>query len=129
MPPKREERCNFYSPVYIAGKSYLIHRIIWKLVYATDPDDLIDHRDRDRLNNRISNLRLANFNQNMWNSKLTQSRHLKGTQFRKDAGKWRARIQVYKRKICLGYFDTQEEAHAAYCKKATELFGEFARFG
>ena len=43
-------------------------------------------------------------------------------------GRWRARIKTYGREVELGRFDTKEEAHAAYCRAATEYFGEFARF-
>jgi hypothetical protein len=31
------------------------------------------------------------------------------------------------RKHFLGYFDTPQEAHAAYAKAARKLFGKFAR--
>jgi hypothetical protein len=38
-----------------------------------------------------------------------------------------AKIGFEGRQIYLGYYQTAEEAHAAYYAKAQELFGEFAR--
>ena len=46
---------------------------------------------------------------------------LTGASFHKRIGKWQAYINVDKRRKCLGYFDTAEEAHAAYLKAKTEL--------
>jgi hypothetical protein len=36
-------------------------------------------------------------------------------------------IKYQNRGRFVGYYDTAEEAHAAYLQKATELFGEYAR--
>jgi hypothetical protein len=41
--------------------------------------------------------------------------------------RWRSTITVNRKRIFLGLFHTAEEAHEAYCKKAAELHGEFAR--
>jgi hypothetical protein len=41
--------------------------------------------------------------------------------------KWHARIMFQRKLYLLGFFNTPEEAHAAYAQKAAELHGEFAR--
>lgn len=57
---------------YFAGcihaKKYLAHRIIWKLVHGTDPDN-IDHVNRDGFDNRIDNLRSVDHATNCSNRK------------------------------------------------------------
>jgi hypothetical protein len=40
--------------------------------------------------------------------------------------KWQAYINYNHKRICLGCFDSEEEAALEYNKKAKELFGEFA---
>lgn len=88
---------------------------------------LVDHRDMDTLNNRRSNLRIATRLQNIHNRSAQANNRsgLKGVQLRADSGKWRARINVNGRVTSLGEFDNASDAHAAYCKKAQELHGEF----
>lgn len=43
------------------------YHIAWKCYYGDSPEGLIDHKDRNRKNNRISNLRNATPSQNQWN--------------------------------------------------------------
>lgn len=112
--------------VSINSQRYLAHRIIWAMVYGTEPTNLIDHRDGDGLNNRISNLREATHAQNMMNKRRLKP-GLKGAYWCNRRSKWVCQITHEGRRICVGRFDSREEAHAAYCKKAHELFGEFAR--
>jgi hypothetical protein len=49
--------------------------------------------------------------------------------FDKHKGRWLAQIQFNWKNHFLGYFDTPEEAHKAYCAAAVRFAGEFANFG
>lgn len=53
--------------VSINLKRYLVHRIAWYLHYGKEPPDDLDHRDEDKTNNRIRNLRVATSSQNKCN--------------------------------------------------------------
>src|SRR6266496_1573894 len=53
---------------------YKVHRIIWKLVYGTDPGPEIDHRNISGSDNRLSNLRKATRSQNCCNRKPGKNR-------------------------------------------------------
>ena len=58
--------------IRIDGKYYISARIIWKLHHHVDPGILtIDHVNRDPLNNRIVNLRLATAHEQNMNTKCT----------------------------------------------------------
>lgn len=89
---------------------------------------MVDHEDGDGLNNRWGNLRQSTQSQNTSNSRLSKANTsgFKGVVLEK--GKWRAKVtKNYVTHHVHGYFATAEEAHAAYLRKAKELFGEFAR--
>jgi parvulin-like peptidyl-prolyl isomerase len=85
----------------------LIHRLVYLTFIGEIPQGLeIDHIDRDKLNNNISNLRIATRSENMQNKKPN------GYFF--DRKKWRACIKINKARIYLGSFDSEEEAKLAY---------------
>jgi hypothetical protein len=48
-------------------KSYLCHRLAWLYVYGSYPKNVIDHINRVRDDNRISNLRDVTYTQNALN--------------------------------------------------------------
>jgi len=87
-----------------------------------------DHRDRNKLNNRRNNLRIATRSQNEANKGLRRdsTTKLKGVSFFKRDGTFRAQIGFDGRKMHIGYFDTPKQAAIAYDAEATKLFGEFA---
>jgi len=90
----------------------------------------IDHINRNRLDNRQCNLRLANVSQNGANrkkqNKQASSKH-KGVSWHKRQKKWIARIYLNKKCKHLGYFKDETDAAKAYNQKASQLFGEFAK--
>lgn len=123
---------NGYKEVSVDGVSYRATVIIWAVAFGRLPTALIDHRDGDRSNNRLSNLREATFLQNARNVRMhcDNSAGLKGVSLNPSLGRkkrWVARICVSGRNKNLGYFLTKEEAHAAYVSAANEIFGEFSR--
>lgn len=107
----------------------MAHQLAWLLSHDEWPPRNIDHIDMDRANNRLSNLRLATPSQNGANRgrQKNNSSGLKGVAWNKGAKRWRAQIKANGKRRHLGYFDTAEEAHAAYQEAAASLFGDFAR--
>jgi len=114
----------------VDGAVYTVHRLIWCLVTGEDPGPRqIDHRNLKTGDNRWVNLRLATGSQNTGNTrKKSHNRSgYKGVSWSKIAGRWVAFIYADGRNRYLGYFDTREQAHAAYKAAADNHFGDYAR--
>jgi hypothetical protein len=107
------------------GKSYLCHRIAWAIGHNTlDVPPILDHINGNPSDNRLCNLRAATSQQNMFNTK-SRRKGLKGASFRKRSNKWISQIRFCGKQKHLGYFDTEIEAHEAYCRAAQKFHGEF----
>jgi hypothetical protein len=92
----------------IDGKHYFSARIIWAMVEGDPLNNTVVHRDKDALNLRWSNLNL----ETTANSTATGGTVVRERSMMQD--KYRAEIRVSaKQLICIGYFDTEEEAIAA----------------
>jgi len=91
------------------------------------PQRKVDHANRNSLDDRWSNLRIATCSQDQANKGATPGRKLPKGAYKRPNGKYRAIIGVKRRLIHLGSFDTAAEAHAAYIKAAKKYYGEFAR--
>lgn len=60
-----------YAQVKINKRLYLCHRVVWELHHGEIPPGMfIDHKDGDRFNSNINNLRLATRERNARNAKL-----------------------------------------------------------
>src|SRR5262249_29995849 len=82
-----------YTVIRIEGACHYAHRLAWLYVYGEHPAQQIDHRDGNRADNRIANLRLSTPPQNARNrSRRHRQGPFKGVQRR--GRKWKARIDV-----------------------------------
>lgn len=120
---------NGYLVIGLDRKYFGAHRIIWKMMTGSDPDDQIDHINGNRLDNRWSNLRAANNGQNRWNTKIAKNNTsgIKGVCFDKARDRWVASIAAGGSNKKLGRFKSKQEAIAARRLAETAMHGEFAR--
>jgi hypothetical protein len=118
-----------YVVIRIGGRGYKAHRLAWLYTHGEIPDEL-DHINCVRDDNRLVNLRPADRAPNSQNTRkrANKTSQYKGVSLRRATGKWKVGIDVNGRRIYLGYYDTQETAHAVYCDAARKYHGEFARF-
>lgn len=118
---------NGYLVVRTQGRRYLVHRLIWKLVYGDEPE-ILDHINRNGADNRLANLRACTHQENMRNTDGWSAKSLpKGVHLRPESGRFRAIICVDRKNRSLGTFDSIAEAASAYAAAARRLHGEFAR--
>ncbi len=113
-----------YRFIGLQNGNFRAHRIAWLYVQGRWPTNVIDHIDRNSLNNAIDNLREATIKENRRN------REFKGVvqDHRRKTPKFRARIRVDGRDINLGSFNPEAEARAAYIAGNIQYFGEFSAF-
>ena len=103
-----------------------LHRII-----MGEPDGkYIDHINGNKRDNRRENLRICNKSENNRNvgKKPNNKSGFKGVSWQKEAGKWRAQIQVDGKSKHLGLFDDPQIAYQSYCRAATKYHGNFKHF-
>lgn len=119
-----------YRIIRIDGGRYKAHCLAWLYMTGEWPIRQVDHEDTDRGNNRWVNLRLATGSQNKANmgKRADNNSGYKGVCWYPQTKKWRAQIGFQGKNTNLGYFNTPEDAHAAYCAAASQLFGDYARF-
>lgn len=90
----------------------------------------VDHINRDKLDNRRTNLRKASQRQNTYNNSngCYGKSQYKGVQYleRNAHRKWVALARKDGKIKIAGYFRTETEAALAYNRLAVELYGEFA---
>lgn len=94
-------------------KSYKVHRLIWLYYYGYFPENSIDHIDRDKTNNRLSNLREVSNSCNMRNSSQRRSSTgIKGTCLtkRKSGIYFQVYITIMGEIKYLGFFKDLDEA-------------------
>jgi len=111
----------------IVGRRQCIY--MHRTIAGATPTDGVDHVNGNGLDNRRSNLRLANQSQNMGNAQLSRANGsgFKGVTWDGARGRWQAKVMVKGRTIHLGRFDDRLQAAKAYDVAAEKCFGEFAR--
>ena len=99
-------KSNGYYVVSVYGKIYGVHRIIWLYVYGYLPENDIDHIDRDKLNNKINNLREVSRQCNQRNVGLCikNKSGVTGVHFNRLHFSWTASIRVNNKHYYLGSY-------------------------
>lgn len=117
-----------YWHIRVDGELHYRSRLAWFYMTGEWPTKFVDHRDRERQNDRWKNLRLATNQDNIRNSKLRidNSSGVKGVYWMKRHRSWQASIRVDKKLLHLGNY--KDLGDAALARRAAELkyFGEFA---
>lgn len=111
----------------IDRRRYLIYRLAWFYMTGQWPPNEIDHIDRNPLNNRWNNLRLATRSENGRNRGLStrNTSGQTGVSWHKRLEKYQAQIMVEGKYVALGYFERIEDAARAYKQAVIRYHGEF----
>jgi hypothetical protein len=124
-------RCGYqYVNLYKNGKGkmYKIHRLVAQS-FIENPENktIVDHIDRNPLNNHYTNLRYVTASENQMNkSKQTNNTSgFTGVIWYKSRDKWRAQIMVDMKKIHLGYYSKISEAIASRKSAEIKYFGDY----
>ena len=119
--------CYAWRMQFENGKLKIIymHREIMQATAGT----IVDHQNRNGLDNRKANLQFADHRQNALN--CTKRGRPSGSKYRgvcrdERRGKWRAYIHTDLKPKHLGYFDSEEKAARAYDEAAKKYRGSFA---
>jgi len=105
------ERKGYYR-IRVSSKDYTIHRVCYYAhnpnwdIYDSSQDNQIDHRDRNKTNNHITNLRVATHSQNQ------ENQNAKGYYYCNTYRRWVAQIK-HNKKLYRKRCKTEEEAKIA----------------
>jgi hypothetical protein len=112
----------------VGGHQIYTQHIIWAFAHnGAWTQNELDHIDRNRTNNRISNLREATPSQNCMNRIYsTNTSGVPGVSYDKRYSKWVAYIKINHKRIQLGYFTDFDDACQARWDAEDQYFGEYA---
>jgi hypothetical protein len=108
--------------------SYNIPVYMHRQILNTQKGQIVDHIDRNGLNNTIENLRFATKSQNGCNKqgRRNTSSKYKGIAWNRHTQRWIATIYFDGKRMHLGYFDSENDAAKAYDTAAKKYHREFA---
>lgn len=108
----------------VDGRGFIkLHRLI-----TNNQFKYVDHKNRNKADNRKENLRKCSRSQNGMNRDIYSNNKtgVTGVYYRKDNGKYSALIKDNGRQICIGTFTNKEDAIKARLKAEIQYYGEFA---
>ena len=113
-----------YWVVKVGRKAHRAHRLAWFLTHGVWPTGEIDHINGDKLDNRLANLRVvdrAGNSQNRRAAMANNSHGYLGATWNVQHERWQAKLMANKVRHHIGYFDSAEQAHAAYMAAKARL--------
>jgi hypothetical protein len=107
---------NGYCHISFCNGGIYYHVIVWILSTGKGiPRGYeIDHINGNKIDNRIENLRLVSRRENQQNQKRHREGKLFGCSLHKPSNKYLAKIRIGGKRIHIGRYKTEEEAHIAY---------------
>lgn len=123
---------------YMDKDGYLTHSYIFRgqrrfvrfhrVIMNAQPNQVVDHINQNRFDNRKENLRLCTRTENDRNRGLyrTNKSGVTGVHFDSKRSKWIASITYNSKRIFIGRYDVEAEAIKARLHKEVELFKDFA---
>lgn len=108
-----------YAYGHMGRKTVRMARFIMELEHGKlSRKVLIDHIDRNKLNNTIANLRFSSQSENLHNKgkKKNNTSGFIGVHYDKNRGKWMSKINIKGKSINLGRYDSIKDAAIAYNK-------------
>lgn len=119
---------NGYILITLFYKQYLAHRLAWLIMTGEWPKHQIDHIDRDRSNNKWSNLREATNKQNSENHSIRSDNTSgkTGVYFCKTKKKWKVCICHHGKSHSFGYHKNLEDAIAVRVAAERQFFSHSA---
>ena len=119
---------NKYCRVHFNKRNYQVHDVVWTLFNGTiESGYIIDHKDLNRYNNMLSNLRICTHSQNMMNTKVrvTNKEGTKGLFWNEQMQRWCGTVTVQgnrrrfkskdKQAVMEWLLKTREELHKEFC--------------
>lgn len=113
-----------YLQISFHSRKYLAHRLAWYLHFGRWPLSQLDHINRVKTDNRITNLREVTGSQNLFN-RAEQSNNKSGKSgvfWYERKKRWIAYIKKSGQRINLGSFKQFDEALVARIKAESQLY-------
>lgn len=113
-----------YIRIGFKGDVYNAHRLAWLFYYGIMPKDLIDHKNGNRSDNWITNLRECSNKENQQNQQKAQIDNktgMLGVCWDSYNNRYKAAIKVDGKIRNLGNFNTPEEAHKKYLEEKRKV--------
>lgn len=120
-----------YYCVGIKRKKYRLCRIVWLYFYGEWPNGHMDHKDGDKTNDSLNNLRIVSIKENNINRKTSKKKRKYNLPkwVMPHGKKFRSIVRANGKMNRLGVFDTPSEAHKVASEFAKTQHGEYFNDG